>query len=116
MVAEVGRMHAERRQGARRVQFSAPLRVRILAIDGTWFRNGVLLDASDSGARLEVEGSMADAKEFFLMLSFNVPPAYRRCKMVWLNGNQLGVRFDRQQVAEAADKRRTQARGVDAVA
>jgi hypothetical protein len=107
-------MRVERRQGAPRVRFSVPLRVRILAIDGTWCREGLLVDASDTGARLEVEGSTAGAKEFFLMLSFNSHPAFRRCKMVWVNGNQVGVAFDRQHVADPEAKRRSRERSLEA--
>ena len=103
-------MLADRRQGAPRVKFSKPLRTRMLAIDGTWCRNCLLVDASDSGAQLELEGSMTTAKEFFLMLSFSCQPAFRRCKTVWVNGNRLGVAFDLQRVAAAEPKQRGRAR------
>lgn len=77
-----------------RVSFEKGVPVHIVAIDGTWQRRCKMADASDAGALLEVEGSLAglDAKEFFLMLSMN-GVAYRRCETAWVNGTQLGVNF-----------------------
>lgn len=77
-----------------RVAFEKGVPVHIVAIDGTWQRRCKMADASDSGALLDVEGSLAglDAKEFFLMLSAN-GVAYRRCETAWVNGTQLGVNF-----------------------
>jgi hypothetical protein len=34
--------------------------------------------------------------EFFLVLSeTTTQPVYRRCKLVWVNGNRMGVEFQR---------------------
>ncbi len=54
-----------------RVRFDHRHAVRIIGIDGTWRRSCILLDASASGAKLEVEGSFVPlkAREFFLALS-----------------------------------------------
>lgn len=108
-------MRVERRQGPRRVKFSNPLRARLMAIDGTWCRNCLLIDASDNGAQLELEGAMTAAKEFFLMLSFTSQPAFRRCKTVWINGSQLGVTFEQQRTADPETRRRVPARDGEAV-
>jgi hypothetical protein len=51
-------------------------------------------DVSQTGARLTVNGSVQglDLKEFFLLLS-STGLAYRRCRMVRLAGDQMGVEF-----------------------
>jgi PilZ domain len=79
---------------ARRVEFSSGIPVRIVAVDGTWRRDCLMMDAADGGAKLTVKQPVEglDLKEFFLVLS-TTGSAYRRCELVWLNGDQLGVRF-----------------------
>ena len=78
----------------RRVEFSAGIDMQIVAIDGTWSRQCKLLDASDGGAKLLIEGSVAGLalKEFFLVLA-TTGAAYRRCQLMWLNGEHMGVSF-----------------------
>ena len=52
-----------------------------------------MVDVSQTGARLSVEGSeRLDLKEFFLLLS-STGLAYRRCRMVRLAGDQIGIEF-----------------------
>ena len=65
-----------------------------MGVDGTWQRNCFLLDASASGAKLEIEGSVEvlQSKEFFLVLS-STGLAFRRCEMIWVDGSQIGVKF-----------------------
>jgi hypothetical protein len=77
-----------------RVDFDRGIDVHIMAIDGTWRRECVMVDVSQTGARLSIEGSIEglDLKEFFLLLSSS-GLAYRRCQMVRLVGDQIGVRF-----------------------
>ena len=77
-----------------RVDFEHGIPVYIMGIDGTWRRNTTMIDVSQTGARLCVEGSLEglDLKEFFLLLS-STGLAYRRCKMVRLAGDQIGVEF-----------------------
>jgi hypothetical protein len=66
----------------------------MMAIDGTWRRDCIMEDVSEGGAKLTVEGSVEGLhlKEFFLLLS-STGLAYRRCAMVWVNGDQIGVIF-----------------------
>ena len=66
----------------------------MMAIDGTWRRPCSVLDVSASGARLIVEGSIEglNLKEFFLVLS-STGLAYRRCELVRINGDEVGVNF-----------------------
>ncbi len=77
-----------------RVVFSRGIDVLIMGIDGTWRRDCILADISTSGARLIVEDSIAglNLQQFFLLL---VPSgrSFRRCELVRVNGDELGVRF-----------------------
>jgi hypothetical protein len=68
--------------------------VNLMGSDGTWRRRCVLLDVSQTGAKLEVEGSLdvLQAKEFFMVLS-STGLAYRRCELVWIDGTMAGVHF-----------------------
>jgi hypothetical protein len=77
-----------------RVDFERGIPVYIMGIDGTWRRNCMMIDVSQTGARLCVEGSLEglDLKEFFLLLS-STGLAYRRCRMVRLAGDQIGIEF-----------------------
>jgi hypothetical protein len=65
-----------------------------MAIDGTWRRDCKMLDVSDTGARLLVQGSIEGLvlKEFFLLLS-STGLAYRRCELAWVNGDEIGADF-----------------------
>ena len=53
-----------------------------------------MIDVSQTGARLLIEGSLEglDLKEFFLLLS-STGLAYRRCQLVRVAGDQIGVEF-----------------------
>jgi len=77
-----------------RVDFERGIHVYIMGIDGTWRRDCMMIDVSQTGARLCVEGSLEglDLKEFFLLLS-STGLAYRRCRLVRLAGDQIGVEF-----------------------
>jgi hypothetical protein len=77
-----------------RVQLERGIGVYMMAIDGTWRRNASMVDVSATGARLIVEGSIEglNLQEFFLLLSAT-GLAYRRCELVRVNGDEIGVRF-----------------------
>jgi PilZ domain len=77
-----------------RVDFAKGIPVRMVGIDGTWSRECMMEDVSATGARLTVDGSLAglDIKEFFLLLS-STGLAYRRCRMIRLSGDQIGIEF-----------------------
>jgi hypothetical protein len=79
---------------APRVQIEHSHAVNLMGVDGTWRRSCVLLDISDTGARLEVEGpvNVLQAREFFLLLS-STGLAFRKCDLVWIDGEHVGVRF-----------------------
>jgi hypothetical protein len=80
-----------------RVDFEQGIRVYMMGIDGTWRRDCLMIDVSQTGARLSVEGSLEglDLQEFFLLLS-STGLAYRRCRMVRFAGDQIGVEFLKQ--------------------
>ncbi|HWW48591.1 MAG TPA: PilZ domain-containing protein [Xanthobacteraceae bacterium] len=77
-----------------RIRFERARHADIMAIDGTWRRECELLDISDSGALIRIIGSFEglDLKEFFLLLS-STGLAYRRCELIRVNGNEVGVQF-----------------------
>jgi hypothetical protein len=83
----------QRRVGER-VVFSKGHAAHMMAIDGTWRRGCTLLDVSETGAKMTVEGSITGLplKEFFLLLS-STGLAFRRCELAWVNGDLIGVNF-----------------------
>jgi PilZ domain len=86
------------RRNFERVQFGRGYIATIMAIDGTWQRECRIGDVSDSGARLTIRGSVdgIDMQEFFLVLT-PTGNAHRRCERIWLNGDEIGVRFLKDQ-------------------
>jgi hypothetical protein len=79
---------------AERVHFEHRYPVNLMSVDGTWKRSCVLLDISQSGAKLEVDGPLEvlRAQEFFLILSSR-GLAFRRCELVRVEGMTVGVKF-----------------------
>ncbi|MBN9004958.1 MAG: PilZ domain-containing protein [Rhizobiales bacterium] len=79
---------------ARRVKFSSGIPVQIVGFDGTWRRDCMMMDVAFGGAKLVVKPPVDEltARDFFLVLS-TTGAVYRRCELVWSNGEQLGVRF-----------------------
>jgi hypothetical protein len=53
-----------------------------------------MLDISSTGARLQVKDSIEglNLKEFFLLLS-STGLAFRRCELIRVNGDEIGVKF-----------------------
>lgn len=86
-------METERRTG-QRVGFSRPIRVHMMAIDGTWRRECEIIDISETGTNVRVLGPLdgINLKEFFLLLS-STGLAYRRCELAWVNGDTIGAYF-----------------------
>ncbi|MDE2378508.1 PilZ domain-containing protein [Bradyrhizobium sp.] len=86
--------------------------VNLMGSDGTWRRSCVLLDVSQTGAKIEVEGTLdvLQAKEFFMLLS-STGLAYRRCELVWIDGTMAGVHFvdagGRKERAKASSSQNT---------
>jgi hypothetical protein len=81
----------------RRVTFENGLPAHLMAIDGTWRRDCVVNDVSETEASLTVDSSIEglQLREFFLLLS-STGLAYRHCALAWVNGGQIGVKFLRQ--------------------
>jgi hypothetical protein len=86
-------MVSERRKGER-VTFERGFAAQMMGIDGTWRRECIMEDISETGAKLTIDGSVEGLhlKEFFLLLS-STGLAYRRCELAWVNGDQIGVNF-----------------------
>jgi len=82
-----------------RVSFERGIEVAMVAIDGTWQRRATLKDISTTGARIVVEGSLErlQLQEFFLVLS-RQGIVYRRCELVRVNQNELGIRFLKSEI------------------
>ena len=91
-------------RNSERVEFERGIPVSVMGIDGTWRRGCLMIDVSQTGARLLIENSLEglDLKEFFLLLS-STGLAYRRCQLVRVDGNQIGVEF----LARKTAKRRS---------
>lgn len=81
-------------RGNNRVIFERGISAQMMGIDGTWRRDCVMEDVSETGAKLTIDGSVEGLhlKEFFLLLS-STGLAYRRCELAWVNGDQIGVNF-----------------------
>jgi hypothetical protein len=90
----------ERRISAPRVKFERPLGVRAMAIDGTWCRKCLLVDVSDTGARIQLTSTAAGLTEFFLLLTTFGTPVFRRCTRKWVDGLLMGVIFERGPIEE----------------
>ena len=77
-----------------RVSFERGVDALMMGIDGTWRRECHLVDVSVSGAKLIVSGSMEglNLKEFFLLLT-PTGTTFRRCELVRVSGDEIGVRF-----------------------
>ena len=98
-------MATERRKGER-VVFERGFAAHMMGIDGTWRRSCLVEDISESGAKLTVQGSVEGLalKEFFLLLS-STGLAYRRCELCWVNGEQIGVQFLKQDPKRRAPRK-----------
>jgi hypothetical protein len=84
---------SERRLG-QRIRFDHVRPARMMGLDGTWQRECTIENVSDRGARLTIDDSIEGLplQEFFLVLS-STGLAYRRCRLIWVNGDQIGVAF-----------------------
>src|ERR1700748_797147 len=99
----------ERRKGDR-VTFERGILAQMMGIDGTWRRECVMEDVSETGAKLTVDGSVEGLhlKEFFLLLS-STGLAYRRRELSWVNGDQIRVNFWKQGEKKKKPPRRSPA-------
>jgi hypothetical protein len=78
----------------KRVHFDHKCRATLLGVDGTWRRDCILIDVSETGARLRIDGSSDVLKDRqFLLLLSSTGLAFRRCELVRLDGSEVGVHF-----------------------
>jgi hypothetical protein len=96
-----------------RVSFERAIGARMMAIDGSWRRECHLVNVSASGAKLIVSGSMngLNLKEFFLLLT-PTGLTLRRCELVRVNGDEIGVRFLKKSIGRNPMHRRASAPAV----
>ena len=66
-----------------------------LVLEGDQRHSCSLSDASDTGARLDVEDSKIIPNTFMLLLAGN-GSAQRICRVVWRKPQQVGVQFERR--------------------
>jgi len=66
-----------------------------LVLEGGQLHGCALSDASDTGARLDVEDSKIIPDTFMLLLVGN-GSAQRTCRVVWRKPRQVGVKFERR--------------------
>ncbi|MDF0497330.1 PilZ domain-containing protein [Bradyrhizobium yuanmingense] len=91
----------------RRVHFEHEHRVALLGADGRWWRSCVLIEASETGARLLIEGApdVLRSKHFFLLLS-KTGLAFRRCELVRLDGCEADIEYVTARTARIRPKER----------
>jgi PilZ domain len=94
------------RRNLKRVQLGRGYTAKIMAIDGTWERDCRIGDVSDTGAKLSIRGSVddIDTQEFFLVLT-PTGSAHRRCQRIWINGDEVGVRFLKEAPSQLPQRR-----------
>ncbi len=93
---------------SQRVRFEHSRHAQLMAIDGTWRLPCTIDNVSDGGAKLTLGDSVQglQLKEFFLVLS-SMGLAYRHCRLVWVNGDQIGVSFaNRGRATKKAEKQK----------
>lgn len=82
------------KRGSCRVTFSRGVVAQLIATDRTWFRSSKVNDICSEAARIQVAESIESLAldEFFLSL-LSSGLIYRRCKIAWVTGRELGVNF-----------------------
>ena len=86
----------EKAPHVRRVAFTRGVPVQILALDGSASWPCRMLDAGETGAKLQLgfAANRFTLTEFILLLSTTGTSA-RQCELVWANGDMIGVRFNK---------------------
>ena len=91
------------RTESRRVTFTQPLAARCVALDETWSTDCQVLSVWTNGARL-LAGNPKDLARFLLFFASGPMPVFRRCKRVWVRGNELEVSYERRQPSFAPER------------
>jgi PilZ domain len=95
------------RRKEQRVHLESGYPARLMGIDGTWCRDCIVEDISQTGAKVSLMGSVEGLplEEFFLVLSSR-GSAHRRCELAWINGEMLGARFIFKASSDTSERRR----------
>jgi hypothetical protein len=82
------------RRTVERYRFGQGHPMRVMARDGSWQVPCTMIDVSDGGARLHLDGPLdgIELKDFILKLA-PFGTAQRNCELVWHRGEFIGVRF-----------------------
>jgi hypothetical protein len=80
-----------RRHVRRPIQIPA----KMVTDSGAPLHDCMVLDISESGARLGIEATQAPPDKFTIVFTPTGQP-YRRCRVLWRSGCQLGVLFDKK--------------------
>jgi hypothetical protein len=90
----------ERHKSNAPIHFDPPLPARLMGVDGTWSRDCFLLEVSHTGVQqLQFEGLTDCTVEFFFVLPVCRQPSFRRCKLAWIDGDRIGVSFEKTSCA-----------------
>lgn len=85
-----------RRRASDRYRFGQGYSMRVLARDGSWQVPCTIVDVSEGGAKIHLDGPANGidfkAKDFILKLS-QFGTAQRECELAWHRGEFIGVRF-----------------------
>jgi PilZ domain len=96
--AAISMVTSNERRKEPRVLFDLPLDVRVMTVDGTWTGDCLLIEMTDGGAQLKVTDHAAALTEFFLILNSFGPPVFRHCKRAWVDGDRMGVSFNKANI------------------
>ncbi len=91
------------RTESKKVTFTHPLDARCVALDESWSIDCQVLRVWDDGARLFVPDPL-DVTRFFLIFVSSPKLVLRRCKRVWVRGNELEVSYERQRPCFALER------------
>lgn len=91
------------RTESKRVTFSQPFYARCVALDESWSTDCQVLSVWNDGARLAAMNPK-DLTSFFLIFVSSPKPVFRRCKRVWLRGNQFEVSYQRLKPSFALER------------
>lgn len=88
---------------SQKVAFSKAVVATVISIDGTSKRACIVVDISQSGAKIELgdDDDKFDLVEFFLVMSTQ-GAVHRRCRVVRRYGNEIGVTFIRSEIKRRA--------------
>ena len=93
-------------EGETWVKFEQPLDARIMAMDGTWSSECLLIDVSETGAQIRLTGPAVNDTEFFSSANEIwrpcIPDVYKKMGRRHADGSFIPQRFYRSKTFGAA--------------